>query len=126
MNSQAFIAKAHLLSSCPFCFKFLLFMTEAGLLDQIEVITLDHGSDEYAEQKQQLEKRAGRSVSFPTVEIDDGQFQSDTDQLINYFAAKNSIDVNALPTLSFYSNGLFTNYIALFKENMQLKKQLEK
>ena len=37
MSSNAFKAKAYIKEGCPFSFKFLLFMTEAGLFDQMEL-----------------------------------------------------------------------------------------
>ena len=118
--------KAYLLLGCPFCFKFLLFMTEAGLLDQIEVITLDHSAPDYGDTKQSLEEKAGRKVSFPTVEIAPGVYESDTQALIDHYRAKGGIGDASLPTLEFYEQGLFQNVVNLFKENMALKKELGK
>lgn len=118
-------AKAYLLLGCPFCFKFLLFMTEAGLLDQIEVVTLDHGSAEYGPLKARLEQQAGRALSFPAVETEPGVIQTDTQALIDHFKARNGLDNAPLPVLDFYQRGLFQNVVNLFKENMDLKARLK-
>ena len=40
MSPQPFKAKAYLKEGCPFSFKYLLFMVEAGLSDQIEVMSI--------------------------------------------------------------------------------------
>ena len=40
MSDSIYVAKAYLLLNCPFSFKFLLFMAETGLLEQIEVLLL--------------------------------------------------------------------------------------
>jgi hypothetical protein len=41
MAQESFKAKAYLRVGCPYSFKFLLFMAEARLLDQIDVIRCD-------------------------------------------------------------------------------------
>jgi hypothetical protein len=123
--NQAPVAKAYLLLGCPFCFKFLLFMTEAGLLDQIEVVALDHGSPEYGALKAELEQRAGRALSFPAVETEPGVIKTDTQALIAHFRASNGLDDASLPVLDFYQKGLFQNVVNLYQENMALKARLK-
>jgi len=125
VSNQPHIAKAYMLLGCPFCFKFMLFMTEAGLLDQIELVSLDHSSPEYGQVKAQLEKQAGRAVSFPTVEIEPGVLLSDTKALIEHYRAQQGLGDRALPVLDFYEQGLFQNVVNLYKENMSLKEQLK-
>src|SRR5690606_36683793 len=116
--------KAYLLLGCPFCFKFLLFMTEGGLLDQIEVVALDHGSPEYGALEAELEQRAGRALSFPTVETEPGVIKTDTQALIAHFRASNGLDDASLPVLDFYLKGLFQNVVNLYQEIMALKARL--
>lgn len=124
MPTTSYTAKAYLLLGCPFCFKFLLFMTEAGLLDQIEIVVLDGNADDYGSVKAELEKRAGRSLSFPTVETEPDVFVSDTEALINHFRNANQLGDKPLPVLDFYQRGLFQNVVRLHKENKALKEQL--
>ena len=40
MSSTEFKAKAYVKEGCPFSFKFLVFMAEAGLLDHIEIVRM--------------------------------------------------------------------------------------
>lgn len=124
MSNERHIAKAYMLSGCPFCFKFMLFMTEAGLLDQIELVSLDHSAADYGKIKADLEQQAGRALSFPTVEVQPGVLMSDTQALIEHYSAKNGLGDKALPVLAFYQQGLFQNVVNLYKENMALKEQL--
>ena len=70
MSDSIHVAKAYLLLNCPFSFKFLLFMTEAGLLEQIEIITFDAKENDYVRKKAKLEDLLGSEISFPTVEIE--------------------------------------------------------
>lgn len=116
-------AKAYLLNSCPFCFKFLLFMGEAQLVDQIEVVSIDPKSGEFDAIKTKLAAASNAKVTFPIVEIEPGVFKTDSDQLIEHFASKNGITAERLPVLSFYKQGLFPAYINLYKENMALKEK---
>ncbi|MGN6452459.1 MAG: hypothetical protein ACTHL7_05210, partial [Steroidobacteraceae bacterium] len=44
---QSFKAKAYLKEGCPFSFKYLLFIVEAGLRDEIEVIRCDPSGPEF-------------------------------------------------------------------------------
>ncbi|MFA5494313.1 MAG: hypothetical protein WC247_06015 [Porticoccaceae bacterium] len=125
MSNTSYTARAYLLLGCPFCFKFLLFMTEAGLLDQIEIVALDRNAGDYDSVKAGLEQRAGRSLSFPTVETEPGVFVSDTEALISHFRTANQLGDRPLPVLDFYQRGLFENVVRLHKENRALKEQLD-
>ena len=77
--TNEFKAKAWLKSSCPFCFRFLLFITEAGLLDQVEVVRVDaDDEDQLNARRSELQQLTGEVASFPTVELSPGQYLSDT------------------------------------------------
>jgi hypothetical protein len=116
--------KAYLLLGCPFCFKFLLFMTEAGLLDQIEIVKVDPQDAGYEALKSKISESTGAKATFPTVEIEPGVFKSDTASLIEYFAQKNNVTTD-LPVVSFYTEGLFARYVEMYKENLALKQQVK-
>jgi hypothetical protein len=124
VSNEPPIAKAYMLLGCPFCFKFMLFMTEAGLLDQIELVSLDRSAADYGKIKTDLEQQAGRTLSFPTVEVEPGVLLSDTQALIEHYSAKNGLGDKALPVLAFYQQGLFQNVVNLYKENMAFREQL--
>ena len=124
MSGSIYVAKAYLLLNCPFSFKFLLFMTETGLLEQIEVITFNAKEDDYVRKKAKLEDLLGSEISFPTVEIEQGIYKSDSDSLIDHYSKKNGIINEKLVTLEYYKNGIFGEIIHLFKENRALKSKM--
>lgn len=109
-----FIPTAYVKTNCPYSFKFRLFMTEAGLLDQIAFEPMDPTSDGYAEKRAAVGERIGHDPVFPLVEIAPGEFLSDSDAMIAHFAAKHGVDADALPTLQFYKEGLFVTFLELF------------
>lgn len=64
MHHDTFKPKAYLKEGCPYSFKYLLFMTEAGLLDQIDVVRCDPESAEFDTVKQKLSKRRHATPPF--------------------------------------------------------------
>jgi hypothetical protein len=115
MQQETFKAKAYLKEGCPYSFKYLLFMTEAGLLDHIDVIRCDPESTAFDVVKQKLSKATGHDATFPTVEVAPQRYLSDSDKLIEYYANRSNIDPDKLPTLSFYKETLFPQLAALHK-----------
>ena len=124
MNDATFRPVLYVKEGCPFSFKTLLFVLEAGLLDRFEVREFAQGSDEEeairAELSPHLEK-----VSFPAVQHAPGQFQTESDDIIARYAREANVDPGQLPVLSIYLGGVFRRVGQLFRENMELKKQLE-
>lgn len=113
MTAPGFKPKAYLKDGCPYSFKFLLFMTEARLLDRIEVVRCDPDSAAFDDTKHRLARATGREATFPTVEIEPGRYLSDSDRLIDHFAHAYGADRGALPTLSFYEQTVFPQLKAL-------------
>lgn len=107
MSRQPFKAKAYLKVGCPFSFKYLLFMAEARLMDQIEVIRCDPQDPQFKRIKAELAAATKKPAAFPTVEIEPGRFMSESDDLIAYYAGRNNIAVKELPALSFYKESIF-------------------
>ena len=66
----------------------------------------------------------GSEISFPTVEIEQGIYKSDSDSLIDHYSKKNGIINEKLVTLEYYKNGIFGEIIRLFKENRELKSKM--
>jgi len=95
-------AKAYLKDGCPFSFKFWLFMVEAGLAGQIEIIRCNENDPNFERSKEKLSAALGKPASFPTVEIARGRYESDSDRLIAHYASQAGIDVKQLPLLAFY------------------------
>ena len=113
VTSIHFKPKAYLKDGCPYSFKYLLFMSEAGLVDRIDVVRCDPDSADFARTKDRLAQATGREATFPTVEIEPGRFLSDSDRLIGHFAQVYSIDPGRLPALSFYKETVFAQLTAL-------------
>lgn len=101
-------------TNCPYSFKFLLFVTEAGLKDQFDFVPMDPDSAEFATTKQSIDQRAGRLSSFPIVEIAPDEFLSDSDALITHFGERYEIDPDKMYSLMFYRRGLYVCYLEMF------------
>jgi glutathione S-transferase len=115
MTPQSFKPKAYLKDGCPFSFRFWLFMVEAGIAEQIEVIRCNPADPAFAEIKATLAKGLGKPATFPTVEVESGRYQSDSDALIQHFAARNGVDASKLPALSFYQQTILPQVVELHK-----------
>jgi hypothetical protein len=116
MSSQSFKAKAYLKDGCPFSFKFLLFMVEAGLADRIEVIRCNPSDAQFDAIKAKLAAGLGKDATFPTVEVEPGQYQSDSDALIRRFANEHGVRTQGLPALTFYTETIFPQVIELHRQ----------
>ena len=107
MVQKPFMPKAYLKVDCPFSFKYLLFMAEAGLLDGVEVIRCDPKSARFERLKAKLAAATKlQPATFPTVEVEPGRYSSDSDQLIRYYARQNNVASTDLPALKFYKQGI--------------------
>ena len=72
MSSTEFKAKAYVKEGCPFSFKFLVFMAEAGLLDRIEIVRMKPQDPGFEAEKDKLAKHLGKAATFPVVEVEPG------------------------------------------------------
>ena len=111
--NRDFKAKAYLRTDCPYSFKYLLFMAEARLLDQIEIIRCDPEAPDFERVKAHLAAVTGAKATFPTVEIEPGRYQSDSDRLIEHYASMNGVDAEALIALSFYKKGIYPQLLRM-------------
>jgi hypothetical protein len=121
LSPEPFKAKAYLKEGCPFSFKFWLFMVEANLSDQIEVIRCNPDDAAFAAVKAKLSAALRKPASFPTVEIEPGRYQADSDVLIEHYATKNGIDASRLPTLAFYKETIFPQLQELHERKSHAK-----
>jgi len=117
MSQETFKAKAYLKADCPYSFKYLLFMAEAGLLDRIEVILCRPETAEYATVKATLAAATSKPAMFPTVEIEPGRYMSDSNQLIVHYSRAGNVAAKDLPALSFYREGIFPQLVELHKQD---------
>jgi hypothetical protein len=79
---------AYIKEGCPFSMKFLEFVEEADLIDRIDVVRVAAGTPEMEAVKEKLSNATDERAQFPTVEIAPGEFKTESDELIEYFAEK--------------------------------------
>lgn len=116
MNDNAFKARAYVKEGCPFSFKLLVFMAEAGLLDEIEILRLREGTPDYDAAKQKLSEHLGKPAAFPTVEVEPGRYLADSDRLVEHFARLHDREPNEMPVLSFYKETIFPQLLEHHRE----------
>ena len=107
MANDTFKPTAYIKDGCPISFKFLVFAAESGLLDDLEIVRVRDGDPSADATKQRLSDKLGKPASFPTVEIEPDRYMSDSDKLIEHYAARVDQDIEALPVLSFYKQTIF-------------------
>ena len=115
MSSQSFKAKAFVKEGCPFSFKYLVFMTEAGLLDRIAIVRLSPDDPGFDAAKERLSEQLGKAATFPTVEVEPGRYMTDSDRLIEHYAEREGLKTEQMPVLSFYKETIFPKLIELHK-----------
>jgi hypothetical protein len=115
MSREPFTAKAYVKEGCPFSFKFLAFMAEANLLDEIEIVRVREGDPGYEETKRMLGEHLGKAASFPTVEIEPGRYMTDSDRLIAHYAERLQLQPDEMPVLSLYKQGILPKLFELHK-----------
>jgi glutathione S-transferase len=113
MTAQTFKPKAYIREGCPFSFKFWLFLVEAGLSPQFEVIRCNPDDPGFEALKARLSAGLGKPASFPTVETGPGRYLSDSDALIAHYAREQGVDVSKLAALTFYKETIFPQLEAL-------------
>lgn len=115
MSADQFKPKVYIREGCPYSFKFWLFIVEAGIAKDFELIRCRPEDPQFSEIKSRLSAGLGRSATFPTVEIEPGRFKADSDQLIAHFAARYGLDAGSLPALAFYRETILPQLDALHR-----------
>jgi len=115
MSRETSRAKAYVKEGCPFSFKFLAFMAEAKLLDEIEIVRLREGDPDYEATKRKLGEHLGKPASFPTVEIEPNRYMADSDRLIEHYANRKGLRPDDMPVLSLYKQGILPKLFELHK-----------
>ncbi len=121
---SAFEPKLYAKLNCPFSFRVVLFLAEAGLLERFTLIECDPDASEFEAQRAFLSEVTGKPASFPTVEVAPGVYRSESDALIAHYASEHQIDLATLPALDFYARGVFRSVIRLYTENRALAERL--
>ena len=119
---MAFTSTAFLKQGCPHCLRFMIFMTEAGLLSQIDIKEFAQGEESFEQARALLKEHLGKP-SFPAIEVEPGKYMKETDDLIEHFANLNDIDRSSLQLLPLYERGVFQRQRKLFLENKQYKEK---
>lgn len=105
---QAFKPKAYLKTTCPFSFKFYLFLAESGILKNFKIIRCNpEETAEYDSMKSFLAQATGKEPVFPTVEYHPGEYLSDSDRLIDYYSVREGVTEIGMPALQYYRNEFF-------------------
>ena len=107
-------AKAYIKEGCPFSFKFLAVMTEANLIDEIEIVRVREDDADYEATKKMLAEHLGKA-SFPAVEIEPGKYLADSDRLIEHYAKRAGLQPDEMPVLSLYKQGILPMLFELHK-----------
>jgi hypothetical protein len=89
-------------------------MTEAGLLDKINIIEPAPDSEEFESVRTMLTEKLGRKATFPTVEIEPETFMNESDDLIHHYAEKYNKSRDKMTVLPLYERGLFSRVRELF------------
>jgi hypothetical protein len=111
--------RAYLKKTCPYCLKFRIFVTEAGLAGNFDFTVFNDGDDTHKALRARMEA-AGQEPAFPAVE-DEGRLATGTDALIARFAGDAGVDAASLPLLNYYAEGVFQRHVAMFRELRELK-----
>jgi hypothetical protein len=115
MSPDTSKAKAYVKEGCPFSFKFLTFMAEAKMLDEIEIVRLREGDPDYETAKRKLGEHLGKAASFPTVEVEPNRYMTDSDRLIEHYANRKGLRPDEMPVLSLYKQGILPKLVELHK-----------
>lgn len=107
MSGNAFKARAYVKERCPFSFKYLVFMAEAGLLEEIAIVRLREGAPDFEAAKRELSEHLGKPASFPTVEVEPTRYLTDSDRLIEHFARRHGLQPDDMPVLALYKETIF-------------------
>jgi glutathione S-transferase len=120
---NAFVPTVFFKRGCPFCLKLRLFLLEAGLIDQVALIE-PSTQEEQNQLASELTNRIGK-VSFPAAEIAPGQFLSESEILVAHFAELSETKPEQLPTYQAYLGGVFLHIQQLYRDNIELRTQIE-
>jgi hypothetical protein len=123
MSDADFRPTVYLKEKCPFCMKIRIFLLESGLKDRVQVRNLVPGTEVEQAIRAELEPNLEK-VSFPAAQLEAGRYMTDSDAIIGELAQMAGSDPAAMPVLSAYVEGPFQQIMQLYRENMELKKQL--
>ena len=124
MADASFRPVFYLKDKCPFCMKVRIFLLEAGLWDEVEIREVVPGTPEEQAIRAELEPKLEK-VGFPAAQTEPGRYMTDSDGIIAHMAGVTGKDPAAMPVLRASLDGPFQQIMTLYRENTELKKQLE-
>ncbi len=104
--------------TCPFCLKLRLYLLEAGLLDTVSLRESRTPEEEEAMRAELAPHLA--KVSYPTARFGD-EYMTESDDIIARFVRDGGRPPEQLPTYQAYVDGPFSQLLALYRENAELK-----
>ncbi len=112
---------AYIKDACPFSMRFVVFLAEAGMLKDFQVVLYSPDAPGFEAIRVHLEAGTGKAPSFPTVESPDGGFQSDSGALIDHYCAAHGLDRAKLQALELYERGVMAANGRMFMELRALR-----
>lgn len=97
------VPRLFIIDGCPFCLKVLTFLADANLFDKVAVTNDTRALREY------LAEKLGKPASFPALEMPD-RIIPESDEIIEYLAQQNNVDVTRLIAFNAYLRGVFPRY----------------
>jgi hypothetical protein len=86
--SSSFKPVAYIKEGCPYSMKLLGFIEAAKLTDRIDVVRCAVGTPEMDAVRKKLASATHESPKFPTVELEPGKFQTESEELIRSLSEK--------------------------------------
>mmetsp|Transcript_1559 Transcript_1559/g.2380 ORF Transcript_1559/g.2380 Transcript_1559/m.2380 type:complete len:121 (+) Transcript_1559:94-456(+) len=99
----------YLKATCPFCQKVMVALGELGCLKDIDL------QEDSEENRKMLEDKLGKKPTFPTMEVEEGKYVADSDEIIDMHCKEKGVAREDLIALKFYMNGLFPAYKQMVK-----------
>jgi len=120
MTNTPFKPIVYLKENCPFCMKVRLFLLETGLSSTVDSRDFVPGTEQEEKIRAELSPHLEK-VSFPAAQLKPGQYITESDDIVTFFAALAGKDPKELTVYRNYVEGVFTLAMKLWKENLELK-----
>lgn len=121
MSGDTFRPVVFLKENCPFCLKIRIFLLEAGLSSEIDTRNFVPGSEEETVIRAELQPNLEK-VSFPAAHLAEGQYVTESDEIIAVLARLANRNPANMPVYRNYADGAFALAMKLWKENAELRK----
>ena len=86
--SDAFKPIAYVKEGCPYSEKLLKFLAEAQLTDEVDIVRCAVGTPTMEAVREKLSSATGDRPKFPTIEVQPGEFRTESAELIRYLSEK--------------------------------------